>query len=134
MYSRKQPEQPANQTNTMMETLLREDSQTLRRTNEVLEERVKASTAALKQSNAQLEKEVAERKQTEKRLQRRIAFDQILTAISSRFINLDSDGMDAGINEALADVAAFNQCDCAYIFQLVENGRILRNTHSWHNN
>lgn len=131
MFMSNHPEQIEAAASGTTERLLLEESQQLRRTNELLEKRVKARTAALKLTNEQLEKEIAERISTEAQLQRRITFDQILTTISSNFINLDIHEIDKGINEALVDLAAFNHCDRAYIFMLDENGRSLKNTHSW---
>lgn len=131
MFMSKHPEQIEAGAKNTTEALLREESQKLRRTNELLEKRVKARTAALKLSNEQLEKEISERMETEKKLQRRINFDQILTTISSNFINLNIHEIDQGVNNALVDLAAFDSCDRTYIYMLEDNGRSLTNTHGW---
>ncbi len=79
----------------------------------------------------QLEKEIAEREKTEIQLQNRIKFDRLLTTISMRFINLTTDEIDESIDQALKEVADFTGYDRAYIYLLEENGRSLKNTHSW---
>lgn len=133
MYMSKQTEKLNGIATGETEALLREESDRLRRTNELLGKRVKASTASLKRTNEQLENEIVERTKTEKRLQRRIAFDRILTTISSKFINQDIQEINGGIDDALVELAAFHHCDRAYIYLLEENGRSLKNTHGWRN-
>ncbi|WP_420642395.1 PAS domain S-box protein [Candidatus Leptofilum sp.] len=126
-----QPQQINENGNNSTLSLLHEESLELRRTNQLLEKKVKARTAALKRTNEQLENEVSERVNTEKQLQSRIKFDRILTILASSFINLAVHEIDEGINDALIDVVAFHQCDRAYIYLLVENGRALKTSHHW---
>ncbi len=111
--------------------LLQQESQKLRRTNELLEKRVKAGTNALKQTNEQLEKEFDERLKTEKKLQNRLEFDRVLTAISTQFINLTTDEIDNNINLALERIGRFANYDRSYIYLFDENGRALKNSHGW---
>lgn len=110
---------------------LQQEGQRLRRTNELLEKRVKAGTDALKLTNEQLKKEIAERIKTEKKLQNRLAFDHILTAISTQFINLTTAEIDDSINQALEKIGRFANYDRSYIYLFEENGRALKNTHKW---
>lgn len=113
------------------EMILRQESQKLKVTNGLLEKRVKAKTVALERSKEQLEKEILERVKTEEKLQKRIAFDHILTDISTQFINLSLDEIDEEIIKAISRVATFTQFDRGYIYLLEENGRSLKNTHQW---
>lgn len=120
----------AKESSTTAELLLQESDQ-LRRTNLVLEERVKSRTAALRLTNEQLEVEIVERIKIQRKLQDRIAFDQVLTTISTHFIQLATEEIDEGINEALAKIAAFTHYDRGYIYLFEGNGRELTNTHQW---
>ena len=113
-----------------MDEQLLQESKLLRRNN-YLEERVKSGTAALRQTNEQLEVEIVERIKIERKLQDRIAFDQVLTTISTQFIHLATDEIDEGINQALAKIAKFTHYDRGYIYLFEENGRELKNTHYW---
>ncbi|MAU00040.1 MAG: hypothetical protein CL608_23095 [Anaerolineaceae bacterium] len=122
--------EPTNQS-VSTTRLLQQESQKLRRTNELLEKRLKAGTDALKLTNEQLEREIAERIKTERKLQRRLAFDQILTAISTQFINLTTTEIDDNINQALEKIGQFANYDRGYIYLFEENGRALKNTHEW---
>jgi hypothetical protein len=81
------------------EQLLQESKQ-LRRKNELLQERVRSHTDALRLTNEQLEVEIVERIKIQRKLQDRIAFDQVLTSISTQFIHLSTEEIDEGINHA----------------------------------
>lgn len=110
-----------------------QESNQLRRTNQQLEARVKSRTAALQMTNKQLEIEIVERIKIQRKLQDRIAFDQILTSISTQFIHLATDEIDEGINQALAKIAGFTAYDRSYIYLFEGNGRELVNSHQWCN-
>ncbi len=123
--------EPVKQTASPTARLLQQESQKLQRTNELLERRIQAGTNALKLTNDQLEKEVSERLKTEKMLHNRLAFDQVLTTISTQFINLTTEEIDANINLALERIGRFTNYDRSYIYLFEENGRALKNTHAW---
>ena len=123
---------PVNQSiNTITELQLQQESQKLQRTNELLEKQIKARTTDLKRTNKQLEKEIQERIQSAERLKNRVAFDRVLTSISTKFINLTVAEIDEEITNALEKIATFTQFDRSYIYLFEGNGRSLINTHQW---
>ena len=75
--------------------------------------------------------DIAKRKRTEARLQRRLELEAVTAQVSSRFVNLSHDQVDAGIGEALATIGRFAGADRAYVFQFREDGRSADNTHEW---
>ncbi len=109
-----------------------QNRQTLQRIDNLLDQKPQARTANSKQTNEQLDVEISERIRTEKQLQNRIAFDHILTSISTQFINLATEEIDANINKALEKVGQFTGYDRCYIYLIEENGRAIKNTHEWY--
>ncbi|MBD1940634.1 PAS domain S-box protein [Microcoleus sp. FACHB-68] len=75
--------------------------------------------------------DITDRKQAEESLQYRIEFEQLLTTLSTNFINLAPDEMDTGINHALEVIATFAGVDRCYIFQFNDDKIYLDNTHEW---
>lgn len=134
MFKSNHPEQRVERTSGQTEALLYAERDRLQHTNHLLEKQIKTHTAALKLSNEQLEREIVGHKNTERRLQRRIIFDKILTTISSKFINQPVEDIDTVINDALVDLVDFNHCDRAYIYLLEQDGRSFKNTHGWRRN
>jgi PAS domain S-box-containing protein len=64
-------------------------------------------------------------------LKYRFDFERLITTISTEFINLSSEGIDEGINNALARLGEFVGVDRSYIFQFSEDGSYVSNTHEW---
>jgi PAS domain S-box-containing protein len=126
-------DQPRNPEPQASADQLLQESKQLRRKNELLQERVRSHTDALRLTNEQLEVEIVERIKIQRKLQDRIAFDQVLTAISTQFIHLATEEIDEGINQALAQIATFTHYDRGYIYLIEENGREVKNTHHWCN-
>jgi len=75
--------------------------------------------------------DITDRKKAEQTLQQRIEFDALITAISTRFINLPPDAIDQGIDQALRQVGEFAGVDRSYVFQFSEDGTRMTNTHEW---
>ncbi|MBD2040450.1 PAS domain S-box protein [Microcoleus sp. FACHB-672] len=75
--------------------------------------------------------DITDRKQAEESLQYRIEFEQLLTTLSTNFINLAPDEMDTGINHALEVIGTFAGVDRSYIFQFKDDKIHLDNTHEW---
>lgn len=69
------------------------------------------------------------REQAEAALQHRVAFETLLTMISTQFINLKSEEIDQGINQALQVIGTFVHVDRVYVYVLNNNQAI--NTHEW---
>jgi PAS domain S-box-containing protein len=78
-----------------------------------------------------LVKEIEERKLTEKKLEYRSKFEELVTGISTKFINLPIDEIDDGVNHALRAIGEFSQVDRSYMFRFYESGTKMDNTHEW---
>ena len=96
-----------------------------------LEIRVEERTAALRESNDQLVIEIVEHLQAEKALSYRVEFEKLIATLSTKFINLEPEEIDSGINQALKAIATFSGVDRSYLFLLDRGGTILHNTHEW---
>jgi signal transduction histidine kinase/DNA-binding response OmpR family regulator/PAS domain-containing protein len=59
------------------------------------------------------------------------AIDSLISQISSSFVNVDVDEVDAQINLALELIAEFSHIDRAYLFQFSPDGKTMDNTHEW---
>lgn len=59
----------------------------------------------------------------------RLAFENLITRISTNFINLPPQEIDRGINQALEDVGRFMEIDRSYVFMFSEDRTALHNTH-----
>ncbi|NET58268.1 MAG: PAS domain S-box protein [Symploca sp. SIO2E6] len=75
--------------------------------------------------------DIKDRKETEAALQRRVKLEQLISSISTQFINLKSDDIDYGITAALQQIGEFAEVDCSYFFQISDNGTQISNTHEW---
>jgi len=75
--------------------------------------------------------DMTERKKAALALEHRMEFEQLITDISRQFINLLSEQIDEGINQALKTLGEFAQVDRSYIFQFFDEGRKTNNTHEW---
>ncbi len=76
-------------------------------------------------------RDVTERKQAEETLQHRIEFEDLITTISTRFINLASDEIDSGIKQAMQEIGEFAGVDLSYISLLSHDQTRLDNIHEW---
>ncbi|MBU1054242.1 MAG: PAS domain S-box protein [Proteobacteria bacterium] len=75
--------------------------------------------------------DITKRKKTEETLARRMELERLISKISSEFVGLSSDEIDAGINLALASVGAFSGADRAYVFLFQKSGNLVDNSHEW---
>ena len=76
--------------------------------------------------------DITDRKQAEEAVKYRIAFEELISSLSTRFINLNADETDAGIDYALAAVGKFADVDRSYVFQYSDAERsTFRNTNEW---
>ena len=78
-----------------------------------------------------VDSDITEQKKAEDALKDRVEFEKIVTAISTSFINLAPDEIDAGIEDALGIIGEFSGVDRSYIFQLFDGGTAMDNTHEW---
>jgi PAS domain S-box-containing protein len=103
----------------------------LRQARDELETRVEERTAELVQANAVLQVQVAERQRVEDELRYRAAFENLITSISTHFINLMPDEVDEGIDRALQALGEFVKVDRSYVFMFSGDGQTMANTHEW---
>ena len=97
---------------------VKEADEALRRANERLEERVEERTRELMVANRQLAA-------SEKALEERLRFEELLSGISARFVNLPPEEVNREIEATLKQVAEFFQTDYCGLLQ------IFREKDSW---
>jgi PAS domain S-box-containing protein len=78
-----------------------------------------------------IQQELAERQRIEDMLRHRIAFEELVTSLSTQFIALGSAKLDEAINHGLASIGNFSDVDRAYIFLFSPDGAHMSNTHEW---
>lgn len=78
-----------------------------------------------------LTRDISERVEAQAKLTFRSHFEDLLTQISTRFINLTSYQVDSEINQALSEIGQFEQVDRSYIFLIDPSGSMMSNTHEW---
>ncbi len=74
---------------------------------------------------------ITERKKIEEKLKYKEGFKNIISNLSAKFINLNSEDMDSGINVALKEIGEFAGVDRSYIFLFYDNCCMMNNTHEW---
>lgn len=72
---------------------------------------------------------VIQKQKIEANLNYRVAFEMLLTQISTQFINLTSDEIDQGINQALKAIGEFTFVDRVYVYS--SDGKQISLTHEW---
>lgn len=82
-------------------------------------------------ANRELGNEVRERARAEKDLRHRVAMENLVSTLSTQFINLPVEALDSGIENALKTIGEFAGVDRSYIFQFSEGGQKMDNTHEW---
>ncbi len=70
-------------------------------------------------------------RQSEENLRQHTGFEQLIMEISTRFINLDADRIDEGIQGALTRIGQFSGVDRSYVFLFSNSGKRMNNTHEW---
>jgi formate hydrogenlyase transcriptional activator len=75
--------------------------------------------------------DVTERKRAERALHQRLAIEQMLSEISTRFINLSWQQVDEGINYTLERIGKLAGVDRSYLFLFFDEGKKAQNTHEW---
>lgn len=77
-------------------------------------------------------RDITARKHAEEQLQYRDDFEKLISGISAEFINLPTDKIDIGINDALKKIAAFIDIPSAVVYLFDREKNQLTNTHQWH--
>jgi len=73
--------------------------------------------------------DITERIRTEDAIKRNLAFQETISAITSRFTGIYD--LDDAINGTLADIGRLSRADRAYLVLLREHGTVMDNTHEW---
>ena len=79
----------------------------------------------------ELEKSHKELREAHEDLKYRIQIEEIITALSTNFINLSAAEIDGAITRALHSIGSFGGVDHSYVFLLSEDGTTLSNSHEW---
>ena len=69
--------------------------------------------------------------QLEKELEYRTKFEQLLSHLSTHFINLSLNEIDEAIDSALREIGEFFRLDRSYIFQRTNSDSTFNKTHEW---
>jgi len=96
----------------------------------VLKDRLSRLVPALNRALREV-KERAERKRSEKALQYRVEFENLITVLSTNFINVAPEDLDKWINLALQTIGEFAGVDRSYVFLFSKKGMKMDNTHEW---
>ncbi len=75
--------------------------------------------------------DVSERKQADRELEYRLAFERVITSLSSRFISLAPDEIDSNIIYAAQTIGEFAGVDRCYVFLFSPDQETMTNTHEW---
>ncbi|HET7710562.1 MAG TPA: PAS domain S-box protein, partial [Thermoanaerobaculia bacterium] len=75
--------------------------------------------------------DASERREAREILHHRLAYEKLISSISSYFVNLSSDEIDNGIVDTLGAICLFVGGDRAYVAQLSEDQRQASMTHEW---
>ncbi len=75
--------------------------------------------------------DITERKRAIDQMEHRVAFETIITLISTEFINLKPEEIDTGIHNALQTVGRFASFDRGYIVQFSDSGEEMNVTYEW---
>jgi hypothetical protein len=70
-------------------------------------------------------------KQGEEALRYRLAFEDLISTISTRFISLTSEGIDQAVDKALKEIGAFARADGGYVFRFSDDTKRFSMTHLW---
>ena len=75
--------------------------------------------------------DITARKRAEAELQYRLKFQHLVTMVSSQFINLYPDQIDAEVNHTLQQIGEFADADRSYVFQFSKDQKFMSCTHEW---
>lgn len=75
--------------------------------------------------------DITEQKRAEENLRYRAAFENLVSTISTDFINMPLDRIDRGIERALETIGRFTGVDRSYVFRFSEDRTRMDCTHEW---
>jgi PAS domain S-box-containing protein len=75
--------------------------------------------------------DVSDRVAAESEVRRLVQLEDVITRLSTEFINMPSDRIDSTVVRALGVIGDFIQADRGFVFQISENRKTVTNTHEW---
>ncbi len=75
--------------------------------------------------------DATERRQAQEALRHRVAFEQLVASISTRFAHLADESLDGAIQETLADIGPFVGAERAHVFMLLDDGLSAYIAYEW---
>ncbi|NEO87573.1 MAG: PAS domain S-box protein [Spirulina sp. SIO3F2] len=75
--------------------------------------------------------DISEGYNTKRALQQRLEIEQLVTSLSTQFMNVQSSNLDDCINQALQQIGDFIGVDRSYVFRVSANGETISNSHEW---
>jgi PAS domain S-box-containing protein len=75
--------------------------------------------------------DISERKRAEEELQYRLKFQNLITRVSSQFVNLHPAQIDDEIDHTLRHIGEFAEADRSYVFQFSNDQKSISCTHEW---
>ena len=98
-----------------------------------LETRVQERTLELNDLNQKLTQEINERKHVEATLQHQLRLEQLISRLSTQFINLSAEKINNSIQEGLQTISEFAEVDRVYIFLFSQADPLMAHTYQWSN-
>ena len=89
------------------------------------------STISLTRVVGEIFASAIERRRVEEEIRYRAEFDELITSISARFVNITPSEVDSTINEALREFGEFADVDRSYVYVLSSDGSTMTRTHFW---
>ncbi len=75
--------------------------------------------------------DITQLRNAERLIQRRLDIETMISEISSKFISLSADKIDAEITEALRKIGEFAEADRSYLMQVKDGGKVFKNLLEW---
>jgi len=76
-------------------------------------------------------RDISERKRAQEKLFQRFKAEELIASVSTRFISLDSEELDRGIEQALKDIGSFAGMDHSYVILLSEDNLAAVEAYEW---
>jgi len=75
--------------------------------------------------------DISERKEAEERLRSQLEVEQLLTEVSTHFVNVNSEAVEAQIGSALRRVGEFTRMERAHLILLSKDGKVIEDVYEW---
>lgn len=78
--------------------------------------------------------DISKQREVEEALLRRLALEELIAGISTRFINVSPEAIDQEFVRAMQLLGSFMEIERVYIYQFNEDASLISMTHEWHEN